>query len=156
MFCSSCGVDSVEGLRYCKRCGANLTAAFGASPPAKIPVALAVTFLIVIGGVFCVGLGLPMAAAQDMKNTGFSTSEMMILFMAAFGLTLAIAAMLVWLFLRLIKQPYQTDPVRAIELPPGETARPQIAAPPQSVGSVTENTTRTLAQKIYETPRSLR
>ena len=152
MFCSSCGGDSVEGLKYCKRCGANLKA----SGSEKVNFGFSVAFLIVIGVVFCVGLGLPMAAAQDMKNIGFSTSEMMILFMAAFGLTLAIAAMVVWLFLRLIKQPYQTDPVRAIELPPGETARPQIAAPPQSVGSVTENTTRTLAQKIYETPRSLR
>lgn len=156
MFCSYCGVDSVEGLRYCKRCGASLTAALGASPPAKLPAALVITFLIVIGGVFCVGLGMPMAAAQDMKNVGFSTSEMMIVFMAAFGLTLAIVAMLVWLFLRLIKLPHQTDPVRVIELPPGEPARPQIAEPPQSVGSVTENTTRTLAQKTYETPRSLR
>jgi hypothetical protein len=146
----------VDGLKYCKRCGANLTAALGASPLAKIPAGLVITFLIVIGGVFCVGLGMPMAAAQDMKNVGFSTSEMMIIFMAAFGLTLAIVAMLVWLFLRLIKQSHQTDPVRVIELPPGEPARPQIAAPPQSVGSVTENTTRTLAQKTYETPRSLR
>jgi hypothetical protein len=155
LFCSTCGVDSVEGLKYCKRCGANLTAALGASPLPKIPAALVITFLIVIGGVFCVGLGMPMAAAQDMKNVGFSTSEMMIIFMAAFGLTLAIVAMLVWLFLRLIKQSHQTDPVRVVELP-GEPARPQIAAPPQSVGSVTENTTRTLAQKTYETPRSLR
>lgn len=156
MYCSSCGVDSIEGLRYCKRCGANLTNALGASPPAKIPVALAITFLIIIGGVFCVGLVLPMAAAQDMKNIGFSTSEMMILFMAAFGFTLAIVALLVWLFLRLIKQPHQTGPVRSIELPPDEPARPQIAGPPQSVGSVTENTTRTLAEKTYDTPRSPR
>jgi hypothetical protein len=156
VYCSSCGVDSVEGLRYCKRCGANLTNAAGSSPPANIPVALTITFLIVIGGVFCVGLGLPLAAAHDMKSICFSTSEMMILFMADFGLTLAIVAMLVWLFLRLIKQPHQTDPVRWVELPPGEPARPQIASPPQSIGSVTENTTRTLAQKTYDTPRSLR
>ncbi|MFY9611214.1 MAG: hypothetical protein WAU45_21710 [Blastocatellia bacterium] len=155
MYCSSCGVDSVEGLRYCKRCGANLTTALGASPPAKIPVALTITFLIVIGGVFCVGLGLPMAAAEDLVRIGFSPHDLMGLFMADFGLTLAIVAMLVWLLLRLIKQPHQTGPVRAVELPPGEPARPQIAAPPLSVGSVTENTTRTLARKTYDTPRSL-
>jgi hypothetical protein len=143
----------VEGLRYCKRCGATL--ALGGSPHQKVAVALPVTFLIVIGIIFCIGLGLPMAAAQDMMRIGFSTSEMMLLFIADFGLTLALVAMLVWLLLRLIKQPHQTNPVRAVELPPGEPAWPQIAAP-QSVGSVTENTTRTLAQKTYETPRSLR
>lgn len=153
MYCSSCGVDSVEGLRYCKRCGANLT--LGDSPATKIPVALTITFLIVIGGVFCIGLGLPMAAAQDLMRIGFSTSEMMFLFMADFGLTVGIVAMLVWLLFRLIKQPNQTSPVRTIELQSGEPARPQIEAPPQSVGSVTENTTRTLAEKTYDTPRSL-
>lgn len=154
MYCSSCGVDSVEGLRYCKRCGANL--ALGASPPQQVPVALPVTFVIVIGSVFCIGLGLPMAAAEDMMRIGFSTSEMMFLFMADFALTLGIVAMLVGLLFRFIKQPNQPSPVRAVELAPFDPERPQIAAPPQSVGSVTENTTRTLAQKTYETPRSLR
>ncbi|HSF23589.1 MAG TPA: hypothetical protein VLE20_05125 [Blastocatellia bacterium] len=153
MYCSSCGVDSVEGLRYCKRCGANL--ALGASPAQKIPVALTITALLVIGGVFAIGLGLPLASAQDLMRIGFSTSEVMLLFMADFALTIAFAGMLVWLLLRLIKQPYQTSPVRTVELPAAEPARPQIAAPPQSVGSVTENTTRTLAQKTYDTPRSL-
>lgn len=152
MFCSSCGGDSVEGLKYCKRCGANLKA----SGSEKVNFGFSVAFLIVIGVVFCVGLGLPLAAAQDMMRIGFSTSDMMVLFIAAFGLTLGIVAMLVWLLLRLIKQQDQTTLVRAVELSPGEPARPQIAAPPQSVGSVTENTTRTLAGKSYETPRSLR
>ena len=152
MFCPTCGVDSVDGLKYCKRCGANLKA----SGSEKVNFGFSVAFLIVIGVVFCVGLGLPLAAAQDMMRIGFSTSDMMVLFMAAFGLTLGIVAMLVWLLLRLIKQQHQTTLVRTVELSPDEPVRPQLEAPPQSVGSVTENTTRTLAGKSYETPRSLR
>ena len=96
-----------------------------------------------------------MAAAQDLARIGFSTSEMLLIFAADLGVTLAIVAMVVWLLLRLIRHHHQTGPVRTIDLQPGESARPQIAAPPQSVGSVTENTTRTLDQRRYETPREL-
>lgn len=154
MYCSSCGVDSVEGLKYCKRCGANLTTALEVSPPAKVPVALTLGFLVVIGFVFSFGLGVPMAAAQDLARI-FSTHDLIVIFMADLGVTLAIVAMVVWLLLRLIKLHHQTGPVRTIDLQPSESARPQIAAPPQSVGSVTENTTRTLEQRRYETPRAL-
>ena len=152
MYCSTCGMDAVEGLKYCKRCGANLTIALEASPPAKMPFALTIAFLIVIGGVFSAGLGLPMAAAQDLARIGFSTHDLMVLFMADLALTLAISGMLVWLFLRLIRMYHQPYPVRRVELLPSESARAQISAPPQSVGSVTENTTRTLEQRRYETP----
>jgi uncharacterized paraquat-inducible protein A len=145
----------VEGLKYCKRCGANLTTTLEVSPPAKMPVALTLAFLIVIGFVFSVGLGVPMAAAEDLAKIGFSTREMLIIFAADLGVTLAIVAMVVWLLLRLIRLHHQTGPVRTIDLPPGESARLKIAALPQSVGSVTENTTRTLDQRRYETPREL-
>ena len=154
MYCSACGIDSVEGLKYCKRCGANLTTTLEVFPPAKMPVALTLAFLVVIGFVFCVGLGVPLASAEDLAKI-FSTREMLFIFAADLGMTLAIVAMVVWLFLRLIRLHHQTGPVRTIDLQPGEAARPQIAAPPQSVGSVTENTTRTLDQRRYETPREL-
>ena len=154
MYCSACGIDSVEGLKYCKRCGANLTATLEVFPPAKLPVALTLAFLVVIGFVFCVGLGVPLASAEDLAKI-FSTREMLAIFGADLGVTLAIVAMVVWVFLRLIRLHHQTGPVRTIDLQPVESARPQIAAPPQSVGSVTENTTRTLDQRRYETPREL-
>jgi hypothetical protein len=154
VYCSACGIDSVEGLKYCKRCGANLTTTLEVFPPAKMPVALTLAFLVVIGFVFCVGLGVPLASAEDLAKI-FSTREMLVIFAADLGVTLAIVAMVVWLFLRLIRLHHQTGPVRTIDLQPVESARPQIAAPPLSVGSVTENTTRTLDQRRYETPREL-
>jgi len=154
VYCSACGIDSVEGLKYCKRCGANLTTTLEVFPPAKMPVALTLAFLVVIGFVFCVGLGVPLASAEDLAKI-FSTREMLAIFAADLAVTLAIVAMVVWLFLRLIRLHHQTGPVRTIDLQPVESARPQIAAPPQSVGSVTENTTRTLDQRRYETPREL-
>jgi uncharacterized membrane protein YvbJ len=51
MYCPSCGVDSVEGLKYCKRCGTNITNGLGA-PSKKFPLALTIAFLIIIGSIF--------------------------------------------------------------------------------------------------------
>ncbi|HWO02341.1 MAG TPA: hypothetical protein VNS63_24055 [Blastocatellia bacterium] len=149
MYCSTCGIDSVEGLKYCKRCGANLTVDLHAFPQGKTPVVLTIAFLILIGGVFCVGLGLPIATAQDLARI-FSTGDLMTLFLADLGLTLAIVAMLVWLLVRLIKVQQPVGPVRKAELPQIDSPRMLIATPPQSVGSVTENTTRTLEQRSYD------
>jgi uncharacterized paraquat-inducible protein A len=142
-------------LKYCKRCGVSLTTALEVSPPAKMPVALTLASLIVIGFVFSIGLGVPMANAEDLVRIGFSTRQLLLIFAADLGVTLAIVAMVVWLLLRLIRLHHPTTPARTIDLPATESARQQIAAPPQSVGSVTENTTRTLKQRRYETPREL-
>lgn len=155
MYCSSCGVDSVEGLKYCKRCGVNLTSALEASPPRKMPVAMTIAFLVIIAGVFSVGLGLPMVVAHDRVAAGFSPSHLMDLYLADLALTLVVVGMLVWLFLRLIKLHQQTaDPAHSAKAQPSDFAPPQIVEPPQSIGSVTENTTRNFDRQSYGTPRS--
>ena len=107
MYCPTCGVDSVEGLKYCKRCGANITGTFSA-PPKKFPLALTIAFLIIIGGTFIVGLALPMAASRDLMAAGFSTGQLMDPFLADMGVTLVVVVLLIWLFLRLIKLYQQT------------------------------------------------
>src|SRR6267378_1069458 len=98
MYCPTCGVDSVEGLKYCKRCGANITSAFSTASSTKFPLALTIAFLIVIGGIFIVGLALPMAASHDLTAAGFSTGQLMDLFLADMGVTLVVVVLLIWLF----------------------------------------------------------
>jgi hypothetical protein len=156
MYCPTCGIDSVEGLKYCKRCGANITSALSASPSTKFPLALTIAFLIVIGGIFIVGLALPMAASHDLMAAGFSTGQLMDLFLADMGVTLVVVVLLTWLFLRLIKVHQQTS--GAASVPKSATsdfAAPQIVAPPQSIGSVTENTTRSFEPRVYDSLREL-
>ena len=153
MYCSACGVDSVEGLKYCKRCGANIAA--DAAPARKLPIPLIVTFLMIIGGVFALGIIVPSLTAGEFHGMQFSNTDVMIICMSIMGLTLAVIGMLVWLLRHLVGVQQTSAPVRAFESPHRESDRPQLAAPPLSVGSVTENTTRTLDQRKYETPRSL-
>lgn len=150
MYCPTCGVDLVEGLKYCKRCGANITDTFSA-PPKKFPLALTIAFLIVIGGVFIVGLALPMAAAHDLSAAGFSTGQLMNLFLADIGVTLVVVVMLIWLFLRLVRLHQQTSSATPIKQAlPKEFAPREIVAPPESIGSITENTTRSLQPRVHD------
>ena len=148
MYCPTCGVDSVEGLKYCKRCGANITGTISA-PPKKFPLALTIAFLIIIGGTFVVGLALPLAASHDLVASGFSTGQLMDLFLADMGVTLVVVILLIWLFLRLIRLYQQTGSATGVtQAQPAEFAPQQIVAPPQSVGSVTENTTRSFSLRV--------
>jgi hypothetical protein len=115
---------------------------------------MTITTLFVIAAVFCVGAALPLEAAQDLARIGFSTSELMVLFLSDAVLTVLVIAMLIWLLLRLIRPEYQPRMGRTFEIP-DEPARQQLPGPPHSVGSVTEHTTRTLERNRYDTPRSL-
>ena len=153
MFCPTCGADSVEGLKYCKRCGANITGTSGA-PPKKFPLALTISFLTIIGTTFIVGLALPMAASHDLVAAGFSTGQLMDLFLADMAVTLVIVVLLIWLFLRLIRLHQQTGgAASAPKAATSDFAPSQIAAPPQSIGSVTENTTRSFALRVSDSSR---
>ena len=152
MYCSSCGIESIEGTRYCKRCGANVSGAVEAPVLKRFPIALTIAFLVFIGGIFTLGLGLPMAAASDLTRNGLSPRDLMFLFVADMGVTLTVVGMLIWLLLRLIGV-YQG----AEHLPRTATLSkavriPLIGAPPEALGSVTENTTRTLRRTEEDAP----
>ena len=151
MYCSSCGVDSVEGLKYCKRCGVNLTVPLDASQPKTLPFALVIAVLIFIGCVFMAGLSMPFMITKELSNRGFSQSDMMALFIIESGVTLAVIAMLIRLLFRLIGANQQTDsPARGVELRRNESTTPQIVAPQEPMVSVTENTTRSFEPRIYD------
>jgi len=141
MYCSSCGIDSVEGLKYCKRCGVNLTAPLETTQSKPLPSGLITAVLVFIGAVFLTGLLVPLVITKELH--GFSQADMMTLFVIEFGVTLAVVAMLVWFLVRLIGVSKQSDSrARAVEVRRSEQAPPQIAAPREPMMSVTENTTR--------------
>jgi hypothetical protein len=151
MYCSSCGVDSVEGLKYCKRCGVNLTIPPAVSQAPALPFALIITFLVFIAGVFMAGLIMPFVITKELSIRGFSQGDMMVLFMIEFGVMLAVIAMLVRLLFRLIGAHHQTDGTpRAIEARKNESTTAQIAAAQEPMVSVTENTTRSFDRRFHD------
>ena len=147
MYCPTCGEQSTEGLRYCKRCGASLGAP-AAMIPGKFPIALTTLFLLILGTVTMIGLLAPIKEASFLRSI-FNPSETMVILFGCWTVTLLIDVMLVWLLLRLIGVSQQFMGTRERSMPE-ERFPEQIAGPPQSIGSVTENTTRSFKPAPYE------
>lgn len=151
MYCPSCGIDSVEGLKYCKRCGVSL-----ASPPdtpvsRDLPIGLVIAFLIVIAMVMTTGLLMPFAVTKELSRLGFSESDMIAVFILDAGVTLAVVAMLVRLLSRIIgsnnRMGYKMPKVEPRQISP-ET--PRITGRQEPLVSVTENTTRSFEKRICD------
>ncbi|HXF40829.1 MAG TPA: hypothetical protein VN687_14025 [Blastocatellia bacterium] len=155
MYCSACGIDSVDGLKYCKRCGVNLTATIDGSQSKSPPSALIIAVLVFIGAVFMTGLTMPFLITKELANRGFSQSYQMALFIIEFGVTLAVVGMLVQFLFRLIGSNQHTDkPARAVEPGRIDAFQPQIAEPQIPMASVTENTTRSFERRVYDNVRT--
>ncbi|HXG92266.1 MAG TPA: zinc ribbon domain-containing protein [Blastocatellia bacterium] len=164
MYCPHCGSDSAPGLKYCKRCGANLAAQSQEggdyTPPVKLTSALWALALATVA--ICLGgLGIVISSAYDLARPIFS-NEMrsgdptpVAITMIVFGsvTVLGVIFMLIKLFARIagITEPPRESSQKiksVVSAPPVA----QIAAPPAVMPSVTENTTRSFEQ-VYREPR---
>ncbi len=140
MFCPECGIKNTQGLNYCTQCGANLNPL----PSASIPPWLTITFLILIGLISITGLALPVIALTELSQRGFPPDMLKDIAAGGLAITVAIDAMLIWLFLHLIKipKPPKQNPVKKKKYVTSDQIQQQIAASPDSIISVTEATTR--------------
>lgn len=161
MYCPNCGAESTFGLNYCKHCGGNLaegTAQPPATPARNIFAALilaAATTGIVLGG-----LAIVFSFARDLigpQPPGYSApvhdaiavAGMMVVFGSA-AIILA-TFLLVKLFVRVMgfTSVPERSGGRAKALPVGQRVA-QISAPPASMHSVTEHTTRNFEPRAYQ------
>src|SRR5262245_11214563 len=150
MYCPVCGAESTQGLNYCKRCGSGLTApAFPIEPSANTGKAMA-------GPLFLVAL-VAIAGFIALFSTVYNLGERqafdprVLIGIMAFGggTVLGVIGLMVWLLLRL------TPGYRSSRTP--DTGRtvlrdynaPQLAPPPSTMSSVTENTTRNFDPSAY-------
>jgi hypothetical protein len=115
-------------------------------PPAKFPMALTITFLLIIATISIVGIVGPFAMASDMSMRGIPPREFLPVMILGPLVAVGIDALLVWLLLRLVKIYHDTSSAARVPSKSLTAAReftpPQLNAPPASVGSVTEHTTR--------------
>ena len=164
MFCPACGAQTAFGLKYCKRCGGNLTdtmhlpAQVADSPASRFTgpawaIGLA-TVAICLGGLGIVfvnawDLVRPLYPGQTRAGDPTMVAMTMIIFGSAtiFG----IIALLIRLFTRLMGVPsgsaQQANTVTPVA---GGQPRAQLSAPPAPLSSVTEHTTRTFQHSAYE------
>lgn len=162
MFCPNCAAEHVYGLRYCKQCGTNLLDAptpQAPAPPAPPKVAGAAwvlalaTVAITLGG-----LGIVFNQAYDLMRSRFPgdivTGNPMpvAIVMVVFGslTTFGVVALLIRLFTHLLVPQARGHAAKGDEAIHAAPPLIQLPAPPSSVGSVTEHTTRNFEPGIYD------
>jgi hypothetical protein len=151
-YCPSCGNEITVELKYCNRCGANLTLPATSAPTAMAPVRLAVPS-IVLGLMVIAGLGIIFGAATDLARNGMHPAAIVwiVLFSAAmlFGCT----GLMIRFFTKMLTMqqrgipPAPPRPVMSDRQPPMHHLPPRM----EPVPSVTENTTRTFTP-VYREP----
>jgi len=137
MYCANCGTPLTQGLSYCNRCGTSLRERSETKTGAITAFVTAIT-LLGLGG-----LGLMLAGALVLRRGANLSQELIGVFMLFTFLIVGLTEMM--LVKNLSKLTGSIDRQPNFPAPPPQDLRlPQGMPLGEPVGSVTENTTRTL------------
>lgn len=150
MFCSSCGAESNPGLQYCKRCGASLMPAGLKDKPTGL------VWIVAFG--IAMMMGLPMGGIvviferlSGLLDKGFPLYFLITLASVSLMMVALATVLLSRLLSPIFKNYLQSgEPSESKKTNLGERRPAQISAPPDSVSSVTEGTTRTFEPRQVE------
>ena len=140
MYCANCGTPRTQGLSYCNRCGADLRERMEFSNTRAITAFLSAITLIGVAG-----LAIMLAGALLLRRGAGLSQELIGVFMLFTFLFVSITEIL--LFRNLSKLSGSTERKNAFPAPlpmQHDLRLPQGTPLGEPVGSVTENTTRTL------------
>ena len=154
MYCPSCGSEISVELKYCNRCGANLSGIPTSYPmPVVKPVRLTLP-AIVLGLTVTGGIGIILSAATELAQRQLHPAALtwMVIFSMAtlFGCTALIFRF--WLkVLSLNRESYELQNQNQVR-PPMQIPAPRQQFPPrlEPIPSVTEHTTRTFSPAYRE------
>lgn len=151
MYCPNCGDQTTQGLKYCKRCGAGLSASTTPIEPQASSGKAMGTMLFLVALVSIAGFIALFSTVYSLGERPGFDPRTLIAIMAFGGATvIGVIGLLVWLLLRLTTghQPVphldKTEKTLARDYAPQ-----QLPASPISMPSVTENTTRNFDPAVY-------
>ena len=153
MYCPSCGNDISVELKYCNRCGANLSL-MPSDYPAPVVKPMKLGFpSVILGLTVTIGIGIIIGGATELARMHVHPAAItwMVLFSMAtlFGCTALILRF--WLkVLSMNREAYQPQNQNQLR-PPMQVPLPRQQFPPrlEPMPSVTEHTTRTFSP-IYK------
>ena len=142
MYCVSCGTPLTQGLSYCNRCGVSLKerAEVSESKTGTINAFLTAIVLIAV-----LGLGIMLGGSLVLRTEANLAQELIGFFMLFTFLTIGVTEIM--LVRNLSKLTGSKERAEYLPAPPQaqhDLRLPQGAPLGEPVGSVTENTTRTL------------
>ncbi|HEX8369810.1 MAG TPA: hypothetical protein VF604_14785 [Pyrinomonadaceae bacterium] len=156
MYCSACGSEVQEGLRYCNRCGANLAPAAEASAPPKLfSIIMILTAAAVLVGV--AGLAAIFFFAIEFMSRGNIPAETVVFLLAFTLVVFGIDALLIRQLSRALGVYLKTGGAPPTEKPKLNKAQPvageltgqkqdfiSAQSPHQTASQKSEQTTRIL------------
>lgn len=153
MFCPSCGNEITVELKYCNRCGANLTLNYNSLPTTvSTPVKLTAP-TVVLGLMIIVGLGIIFGGVTELAKMGVHPAFITWIVLFSMATLFGSTALLMRFWLKILNLQRQNPAPR-----PSITPAPPAAFVPQQLpprydpaSSVTEHTTRTFSP-IYRDP----
>jgi len=138
MYCVNCGTQLVQGLSYCNRCGVNLRERSEAKTGSITAYLTAITLLGITG------LGLMLGGALVLRRGALLSQELIGVYMLFTFLIVSVTEFMLVRNLSKLTSPKENQN-RSLPPPVHPDLRlPQGAPLGEPVGSVTENTTRTL------------
>ena len=150
MYCPSCGNESPVELKYCNRCGANLSLPTSTQLVSVAPVKLAIPS-IVLGATIILGLGIIIAGIGQLAALGVPAVALVWMVLFAVGTLFGCTALMIRFWTKLVTLQRETLAIPQATRPP-LVERPMPQLPPRfdSIPSVTENTTRTFSPAYHE------
>ena len=140
MFCSNCGTAITAGLSFCNRCGADLRERTETKNTGAITAFL--TAITVIG---IVGLGIMLGGSLVLRKEAGLPVELVGFFMLfTFVIVALIEIMLVRNLSKVTSSSERKHYLPTTQQPPLELRPPTTTSFGEPIGSVTDNTTRTL------------
>ena len=137
MYCANCGTQLVQGLSYCNRCGFDLREPRESNTGSVTAFLTAITLLGVLGLMVMLGGALVLRKGADLSQ------DLVALFMLFTFLIVSVTEFM--LVRNLSKLAAPKEKKRFLQPPAQPDLRlPEASSLGEPVGSVTENTTRTL------------
>ena len=155
MYCPSCGNEITVELKYCNRCGANLTLPMMAPPVAMAPVKLTLPS-IVMGLTILGGLGVIAGASTEFARLSVHPFAIVWIVLFASAALFGCTALMIRFFTKMLSMQqgvFTGQPSRQATITINDRQPMHNLPPPrmEPVPSVTENTTRTFSP-IYREP----
>ncbi len=152
MYCPSCGSEITVELKYCNRCGANLSLTSSGNPgPMATPIKLTIP-TVVLGLTITGGLGIIFSGVTELAQMQLAPAAITWIVIFSMATLFGCTALLLRFWSKMFSLNRETHQPPRYVRPAMQMTVPQQQLPPrfEPIPSVTEHTTRTFSAAYRE------
>ncbi len=149
MFCSTCGAEYAQKINYCKRCGSNITTP-ASTIEVHVPRPRLTGMFFAVAAMGIIGLIACFVAYSEFIHSGIRGPELIVPFIMGLFFIFCIAGGLLWQLARMVSSFQKSLRNTTVEKIAPPLQQPiAIPAQPDTVGSITDHTTRSFDSSVY-------